>query len=168
MNDENGALSGLLQGAIKAKEDKLNEIEDAAIKVLKNVSNVKKKVSHEIPDLDETVSMMNAEDFDDRMRAEYWQMRIRRMKLERQMDKLANKVEQLDEIDEAQKEMAIQLMRQQLMTMKEYAEILIRRATLCGIDLCAGDAEGIAERCIMADKHRQEAHNLNGMAVQKW
>lgn len=158
MNDENGTVSGLFegtQGAIKAEEEKLKCKERVTEKA-------------EIPDLYETVDMMCSDEFEDRIRAEYWQLRIRRMKLERQRDKLDNKVERLDEIDEAQKGVAIELMTHQLLEMRCYAEILIKRATLCGIDLCAGDAEGIAERCIMAEKHRQEAHDLKGVAVQKW
>lgn len=172
MNDEKKALSELFvgtKGEIKAQEDEIKQRQGQVMTdgIMKQAVR-KKTVGEEIPDLYETVDMMCSHDFGERIRAEYWQLRIRRMKLERQMDKLIHKVELLDEIDEAQNDITISLMRQQLMTMKEYAGTLIRRATLCGIDLCAGDAEGIAERCIMADKHRKETHNLNGMAVKDW
>ena len=85
--------------------------------------------------LSETVEMMNSSDYKDRFKAEFWQVKIRKDKLEK-IIRDAGKM-QLDFTPDC----TINTLRKQKNIMKSYLGILRIRASIEGIDLEEDDHE---------------------------
>lgn len=77
-----------------------------------------------IKELTDTVDLMLSDSYDDRLKAEFMQLKIRSEKLKKELDNTGlNVVGQRD------------LMRCQLEAMQSYKYLLIKRCELAGIDL---------------------------------
>ena len=79
--------------------------------------------------LNETVEMMNSEDYKERFRAEYFQLKIRYNSLYSMLMRM--KADMLDFTPKC----SYDLLNAQLKAMKLYAEYLIERAEIEGIEL---------------------------------
>jgi hypothetical protein len=112
---------------ITIKEGVLKMIEDGKITVAEY---------REAKTLKDTVNLMLGNDFKDRFRAEYYQLKIRMNSLETMLDKLTK-----GELDFKPK-CPIGLLQQQLDTMRQYLGILQIRASIEDIDLGDGTITG--------------------------
>lgn len=79
--------------------------------------------------LQDTIEMMNSSDFKDRFKAEYWQLKIRMDGLAGMLIKWDNNM--LNFTPKCQKE----ILENQLIMMKAYAELLELRAKIEGVEL---------------------------------
>lgn len=85
-------------------------------------------------ELKDTIELMISEDYQDRFKAEYHQLRIRFNKLEDYIVKIANKKEK-------EPKTPLSMLMQQAEIMNDYIVILERRAEIEGIDIGAGANE---------------------------
>jgi hypothetical protein len=108
-----------IKGVLKMNEEKTTVTEYREAKTLKD-----------------TVNLMLGNDFKDRFRAEYYQLKIRMNSLETMLDKLTK-----GELDFKPK-CPIGLLQQQLDTMRQYFGILQIRASIEDIDLGDGTITG--------------------------
>jgi len=108
-----------IKGVLKMNEEKTAVTEYREAKTLKD-----------------TVNLMLGDDFKDRLRAEYYQLKIRMNSLETMLDKLTK-----GELDFKPK-CPIGLLQQQLDTMRQYLGILQIRASIEDIDLGDGTITG--------------------------
>ena len=108
-----------IKGVLKMNEEKTTVAEYREAKTLKD-----------------TVNLMLGNDFKDRFRAEYYQLKIRMNSLETMLDKLTK-----GELDFKPK-CPIGLLQQQLDTMRQYLGILQIRASIEDIDLGDGTITG--------------------------
>lgn len=108
-----------IKGVLKMNEEKTTVTEYREAKTLKD-----------------TVNLMLGNDFKDRFRAEYYQLKIRMNSLETMLDKLTK-----GELDFKPK-CPIGLLQQQLDTMRQYLGILQIRASIEDIDLGDGTITG--------------------------
>lgn len=83
--------------------------------------------------LEDTVNWMKSTDYQDRLKAEYWQVRIRYKRLHEYLIL----VELGFETVESKKE--LELLEKQAKIMKEYQEVLEARAELMGMNLNASE-----------------------------
>lgn len=79
--------------------------------------------------LNETIELMNGDDFKDRLKAEYYQVKIRAANLEKMLDKYKNGT--LNFVPKC----SYELLYEQLVFMRQYMSILFRRAFIEGVDL---------------------------------
>ena len=79
--------------------------------------------------LKDTVKLMESKDYKDRFKAEYWQLRIRRDKLDMMLQKYY-----ADTLD-FEPTTPIEVLELQLDDMNDYLETLVTRAAYEGIDL---------------------------------
>lgn len=91
-----------------------------------------------INSLHETVNMMCSNDAKLRLKAEYWQLRVRHKKLKDKIHEegLDGKIKFTDLIKNKDNKER-NLMFEQMATMEQYIKVLTRRAELMGVDLDA-------------------------------
>lgn len=80
-------------------------------------------------ELKDTILLMQSEDFKERFKAEYYQLKIRRSGLKNMLDKWKNGTLEFEP------KCPFHLLQKQLLVMDEYLEVLEERAKIEGIDL---------------------------------
>ena len=86
-------------------------------------------------ELRETVEMMTSEDYRERFVGEYWQLKIRRDRLKRFLDRIIASQMTEGKVEEPAHDCPEELLERQLCTMDEYIDILEKRAAIEGIEL---------------------------------
>ncbi|MBQ4430790.1 MAG: hypothetical protein II877_04750 [Synergistaceae bacterium] len=83
-------------------------------------------------ELSETIELMQSEDYRERFKAEYWQVRIR-------LSKLGGMIKKYEAGTlEFEPKCSIEILKRQFITMYEYLFVLEERARIEGIDLNGG------------------------------
>lgn len=94
--------------------------------------------------LNETIKLMNSDDFKERFKAEYYQVKIRAKNLEKMLAQYKNGTLSFTP------NCSYEILYEQLIFMRHYMGILIRRAYIEGIEL--GDEYGSGCCCCEVDR----------------
>lgn len=96
--------------------------------------------------LNETIPAMNSDDFKERFKAEYWQLKIRVGNLEKMLDRYK------DNTLNFTPKCSYDILHEQAIFMREYQRVLGLRALIEGIELDDPSLYSFGYRCCKADE----------------